>query len=511
MKTSTYFITFTIILVSFFNLFSQNINENFTQEKETNGYLVYFDPDISKSKIDSIMQRYNSHELWMTQYSRIRYWTVDEFPFTIDDSIAIFTIDDLYDVWINDGNDEYDNSDDVLVGSFSFNYDIRKVNPGNSITNDNESNQNYCPQYFTNQNTGDNSIVINILDTGFDFKNNNTLGNMIENGYDFVNNNPIAQDNNGHGTHIASIIKSLVNGGSVSVMETKTHNFEGKGKLSDIIQAIDYSIEQGANIINASWSYLAEETENKTPMQIAIETAGDYGILFVAAAGNDAMTLDGIGLKAFPASFSSKNILTVSSNSCDSTLSFFSNYGKINSDICAIGENIPGFVLNGQIAMLSGTSQATAYVSAVAAILGSYLPDFDPVEVKNLILDGAKKTTKLKDSVLSQGVVDLESSMELINNNSQNSNSFAFLNSSNQEIGVYPNPFSDYVSISINSEKRQNSLLEIYSQTGKVVYRKNIAIVRGKNEIRVNGLSDLNSGIYFIKFNNLTEKVLKTK
>ena len=115
MKTSTYFITFTIILVSFFNLSSQNIDENYKQEKETNGYLVYFDSEVSKSKIDSIMQRYNSHELWMTQYSKIRYWTVDEFPFTIDDTIGLFTIDDLYDVWVNDGNDECDTKNDALV------------------------------------------------------------------------------------------------------------------------------------------------------------------------------------------------------------------------------------------------------------------------------------------------------------------------------------------------------------------------------------------------------------
>ena len=491
---------------------AQNIFDTAEQEKESDGYLVYFEPDVSQNTIDSVMNRYNSYEVWITDYSKVRYWKVNSFPFTIDDTSDIYTMDDLYGVWVNDGGENNDNNSSN-VGSVLYNYKLDKTLSDPLITNNIDDSQGLCNEYFNKANTGATNVIINILDTGFDFEYNESAMDELNiiNGYNFVNNSTIAQDDNGHGTHITSIINALSNGNSVSVIESKTHNSSGTGKLSDIVRAIDYSIEMNVDIINASWSFYAEESEKETPLQIAIKTAGEYGILFIAAAGNDAIDNNNDTLKSFPASYSNDNILSVSSNACDSTLSLFSNYGSTYSDICSPGEDIPGIVLNGQLDYMSGTSQSTAYVSAAAAIIGSHLDYFDPLKVKQLILDGAKYTDKLDNLILTNSVVDINNSLLLLNNNDLNNqiilnNNFTKI----QDSSIYPNPFNEYVFFELNTDRDEKAILEIFDISGKRVKSQNIEILKGNNSIKFNDLNKLLPGIYYVKFKNKITKLLKT-
>jgi len=497
------------------------INTNFAQntlfqEKEQDGYLVYFEPNTSQNSIDSVLDLYNSHEIWITKYSKVRYWKVNEFPFTINDSTTINTMDDLYDTWIND-NDDRDNSDssnkNSNVGNFSFNYRIKKIIQDINYDFTEEQN-NYCFNPSQNLPQGNNTVLINIMDTGLDY--NSIPNNIVStpNGHNFITSTGTAQDDNGHGTHLTSIIGTMTyktNNNKINLFESKTHNYEGKGKLSDIIQAIDHSIDLGAKIINASWTFYDKNKTNKTPLQIAIEKAGEFGILFVAASGNDAIDNDNDTLKAFPASYPSSNIIAVSSNNCDSTLSYFSNYGNTNSDICAFGENIPGFVLNNQLAYMSGTSQATAFVSAIAATLGTYMDIFDPIKLKQVIIDGAKYNQNLDNLIASEGIIDFNKSLQLLLNNQIQSPNIPkeFKPRDNNELTMYPIPFDDQLTIEWIGENSENINIEIFNITGKklkkYIQKQNI----GDNTFTLNNLSNLQSGIYYIKLNNTTTKIIK--
>ena len=372
-----------------------------------------------------------------------------------------------------------------------------------------DENNNMCQEIFPSIGQGNNPILIDIMDTGFDFNGYPYQYSIpsIAGSYNFVTGNDNADDDHGHGTHLTSIISRLSDNNSnhISLFESKTHNSEGIAKISDIILAIDKSIEHNANIINASWMFYDTDHDIKTPLQIAIETAGNHGILFVAAAGNSTNDNDNAELKAFPASYPCENILAVSSNSCDSTLSYFSNYGFERSDVCAFGENIPGYVLNGQMAEMSGTSQATAYVSAIAAIIGTYMNDFNPIEVKKYITDGAAYNSNLEGLLSSEGVVDVFSSLDLVgvtpivyhsDNKEKNSSISNFVN-------VYPVPFSGNMTIEI--PENENTTIEIFDEYGNVVIKREVS----DNVEEISGMESLKNGTYYIRTGNEVIKVCK--
>ena len=510
-----------ILTVLLLSAFAINLANAQNSQMENDGYLIYLGKDADPATVDSLLNVYNSHEVWVSEYSKVRYWKVNSYPFSINDSITINNIQDLFNAWTSsvDENEPEtrENKTDKEhsgVGSISYNYELQK-NPQEVLSANSTADSRICQDYFGNALQGNHQVIVDILDTGFDFDgyDNEDYQVNIIGGYDFVNDDEVAQDDMGHGTHITSIISMLNDNtqNNIKLYESKTHNQDGYGSLADIVLAIDYSIDVGANIINASWLYYAPETSGVTPVQVAIETAGEYGILFITAAGNDAVDNDNDYLKAYPASYPSDNILAVSSVGCDTTLSAFSNYGQHYSDICAIGERVPGYVLNGQLALLSGTSQATAYVTAVAANIGTHMEEFDPLTVKQLILDGAKHNNKLNNLVLTEGVVDLNNSLILADSNPAPGNALVSIkhnNSANME-SVFPNPFKDDINILLNSNENTDVTVGIFDAFGKKVASKTFRLEKGANALDMQGLSYLKAGIYYVKVKNITKKLIK--
>lgn len=172
------------------------------------------------------------------------------------------------------------------------------------------------------------------------------------NGWDFVNNIPDPRpkiNSNGnddglnHGTMIAGIIGAKSNNSlgisgissNVKIMPLKALNESGEGKINDVVRAIDYAINNGADIINLSFSGLNYNQGFKE----AIERAYRAGIIVVAAAGNNDSDLDKNPL--YPACFqdsTGKNIIiSVGATDTLDQKAFFSSYGKNCVDISAPG------------------------------------------------------------------------------------------------------------------------------------------------------------------------------
>ncbi len=156
-------------------------------------------------------------------------------------------------------------------------------------------------------------------------------------------------DVNGHGTHVAGIIGAIGNNGigvsginwNVRIMPLKVQADDGSDfASSDIIEAIDYAIEKGADIVNCSFG----GSENTTEERNAFARLRDNGILAVCAAGNGGNDSVGddmdLGNKIYPACYDLDNILSVASAASGDTLAGSSNYGKSEVDIAAPGEAI---------------------------------------------------------------------------------------------------------------------------------------------------------------------------
>lgn len=132
-------------------------------------------------------------------------------------------------------------------------------------------------------------------------------------------------------------------------------------------------------------------------MYDAIKTHLDRGILFIAAAGNDAVDTDVIG--HYPAAYDLPNIISVAATDRAEQLATFSDYGKRSVHIGAPGVNIYSTIFTSSYDTMSGTSMATPHVTGVAALLKSYRPELDWKAIRNLILAGGDPQPSLAATV----------------------------------------------------------------------------------------------------------------
>jgi len=79
----------------------------------------------------------------------------------------------------------------------------------------------------------------------------------------------------------------------------------------------------------------------------------------------------------------------------------------------------------------------------------------------------------------------------------------------NADFTASPNPFSSYININIDWNSTENTVLKIYTMSGREVFSKNIKMNKGINYIQLNELSGLPSGNYLVQFNGADGRVYK--
>lgn len=223
-------------------------------------------------------------------------------------------------------------------------------------------------------------VRVAVLDTGIDFNHMDLRGN-ISGGTNILNPLFPPFDQNGHGTHVAGTIGAVNNelgvvgvAPRVNLFAVKAFNKDGTAKLSDIIKAIDWSIENNMQIINMSFGL----NEPSPSFREAIIRAHQAGILMIAASGNKGTR----GRLEYPAQFS--ETVGVTSINENDKISEFSTIGP-KVDITAPGEKITSTWLNNSFRELSGTSMAVAHVSGVAALLLSRYPNLTSYQLFYLL------------------------------------------------------------------------------------------------------------------------------
>lgn len=160
----------------------------------------------------------------------------------------------------------------------------------------------------------------------------------------------------------------------------------------DITMAIRYAVDNGAKIINMSFS--KEFSLHKEWVQDALKYADQHNVLLVNSAGNDAVNID--EATYYPSDMNSdtgsefcSNFIKVGSvtRHLDSTfVSDFSNYGKINVDLFAPGDEIYSTSYSNSYKFDSGTSMAVPMVCGTAALIWLHYPNLTAAEVKDIIL-----------------------------------------------------------------------------------------------------------------------------
>lgn len=235
-----------------------------------------------------------------------------------------------------------------------------------------------APQAWS-QTTG-RQIKIGVIDTGIDF-NHPAIRDSLINGINLVNRGEPPMDDNGHGTHIAGIIAaSSPSLGMIGVAPhaliapVKAFDNQGSAYVSDIVQAIDWCVQNKMNIINMSFGM---RTRSKA-MYNAVLRAYSKGVIIIASSGNDRRfkSID------YPAKYS--HTISVGATNAVRKIAPFSNRGAY-IDIYAPGEKIVSAWSNGEYHEMSGTSMATSHVTGAVALLLEKYPRCTPADIKAIL------------------------------------------------------------------------------------------------------------------------------
>lgn len=279
-------------------------------------------------------------------------------------------------------------------------------------------------------------VIVAVVDTGVRQTHEDLVGNLWVNpgetpgngidddgnsyvddvhGVNAIRNDGNPEDDNGHGTHVAGIVGAVGNNGigvtgvawNVRIMALKFMDASGDGSISDALQCVNYAIAEGADVINASWvgnSY-------SFSLRRAIQRADDAGIIFVAAAGNDHVNIEGREL--YPVNYDVANIVSVTAIDRQGYLADYSNYGSNSVDLAAPGSGIYSTARAGDRSYESrnGTSMAAPIVSGAFALMKARFPELSHRELIDRILDNTQPMASLTGMTRTGGLLDLDAAL----------------------------------------------------------------------------------------------------
>jgi len=297
------------------------------------------------------------------------------------------------------------------------------VNPGEDL----DHNGRVDPSDFNGIDDDDNGFIDDIR--GYDFAG---YGDVLADGTVRLG-DPDPFDDIGHGTHVAGIIAATADNGigiagvapEALIMPLKGFASDGTGRDTDLWRSVLYAIENGADVINASWSCSPSCPENPLAREV-LAIAEEVGVVFVTSAGNRSFDV----IRNAPEN--SEAAITVGSVGFDDLLSHFSNRGWL-LDLLAPGggpstpasvfvprrnilslaatslpETEEIFIVEGAYWRQSGTSMAAPYVAGAVALLRAVRGELDVTEIRRLLRIAAEDLGPIgHDPTHGAGLLDL--------------------------------------------------------------------------------------------------------
>jgi subtilisin family serine protease len=240
-------------------------------------------------------------------------------------------------------------------------------------------------------------VRVAVIDTGMDYKHPDLAANY-GGGYNAVSTSTLPMDDHGHGTHVSGTIgavrdaKGVVGvAPKVTLYAVKVLDAGGSGTYSNIVDGIQWSVDNKMQVINMSLGGGSGTDSLKKVMEIADQA----GVTIVCAAGNDS------GPVNFPAKYP-QAIAVSASDSADRIASFSSRGPEIA--FIAPGVNIYSSYKGGAYKTMSGTSMASPHVAGLAALAAAFGAD-TPAKVR-AALQNASTRLGLKPGEEGAGMIN---------------------------------------------------------------------------------------------------------
>jgi uncharacterized repeat protein (TIGR01451 family) len=283
-------------------------------------------------------------------------------------------------------------------------------------------------------------IIVAVTDTGVDYTHPDLAANMWVNqaelnglpdfdddgngykddiyGWDFADNNNNPADYYPHGTHVAGIIGAHGNNGigvagvcwNVKIMNLKIFP-STEAFISDAIDAIEYAVDKGAKVINASWSIADYYSDG---LKDAIDVADANGVLFIAAAGNfqyGTSWYDNDITPLYSANYDCNKIISVMATDNTDAIWYYSHYGETTVDLAAPGVSILSCLPDNDYQSESGTSMAAPHVAGACVLVWAMNPNLTHLQVKDAIMQSVDHLSSLNGKCVTGGRLNLYNTM----------------------------------------------------------------------------------------------------
>ena len=391
------------------------------------------------------------------------------------------------------------------------------------------------------------TVVIAVLDVGFDLTHPDLAGNFWKN-YHEIPNNGIDDDNNGfvddvrgwntilssdsiinssHGTPVASVIGARGNNSTgmsgvcwnvklmpIVIAVTEASAVEGYSYILDFRKKYNADSSQGAFVVatNASFGIDFAHPDSFPIWCSMYDSLGKYGILNCAATINADQDVDAVG--DMPTTCQSKYLISVTSTTSTDQKDPGTGYGKTNIDLGAPGRNIFGAYPNNNYGMTSGTSFAAPHVAGAIGLIYSgtcseliedarVRPDTVASLVKSFILDGTDLLPSLFNKTVSGGRLNVYKSLLLAENygNCYLASVDEGFSAGADQFGILelnPNPAKYYIKVKYQNIQTGNNRFVICNALGQKVKQIDNPIMAKGIKTEFIDVSDLPAGMYFI-------------
>ncbi|MBN1337712.1 MAG: S8 family serine peptidase [Bacteroidales bacterium] len=307
-------------------------------------------------------------------------------------------------------------------------------------------------------------VIVAVLDTGVNYNHVDLADHLWESalypnhGYDFVNNDFDPMDDHGHGTHCAGTVAGDGTAGShtgvapdATIMCCKVLDSQGSGSESGVWAAVEFSIEQGADVLSLSLGWQHSWGTNRTVWRQTFDAALAAGLIASVAAGNEGdqqgqypipdnvrtpgdcpppwlhpdQTLTG-GISSVicvgattqndvVSGFSSQGPVDWSSISPYNDYPYQPEMGLIRPDICAPGSNIKSlahYSNTGYESGWSGTSMATPANAGMIALMLQKNETLSPEDISQTVEQTAYVLSPGKNNLSGSGRIDALAAVE---------------------------------------------------------------------------------------------------
>jgi subtilisin family serine protease len=252
-------------------------------------------------------------------------------------------------------------------------------------------------------------VKVAVIDTGIDLTHPAFIESLApeKEWWDFYSDDAIPQEEGvlgvggfGHGSNVAGIIRQIAP--RATILPIRVLGPDGTGTISDLVEAIQWAVDKGANVINLSLG----SNLPSTSVGAALLNATYKGVLVVASTGNTGDTN-----VTYPASYATMPIsghlrLSVTSVNTDNIKSVFSTYGS-SVEVSAPGESIYGPAPDLQMAAWSGTSMAAPVITGTLALaLGESLqPNIYKWDLAEQLKNSSYSIDFLNPNLLYKGLI----------------------------------------------------------------------------------------------------------